>query len=105
MSKKARCSSGDIPAPEAHDRAALALRDRLAGRAGAALLVVDATAPVVPATELPVLALVVTKCDLPRADLEAPRGLRRFEVSNRVAAYMLGVDRVAKITKIRGLYA
>jgi glutamate dehydrogenase (NAD(P)+) len=30
---------------------------------------------------------------------------RRFEVSNRVAAYMLGVDRVAKITKMRGLYA
>lgn len=28
-----------------------------------------------------------------------------FEVPNRVAAYMLGIDRVAKITKIRGIYA
>jgi glutamate dehydrogenase (NAD(P)+) len=30
---------------------------------------------------------------------------RRFEVSNRIAAYMLGVDRVAQITKVRGIYA
>ena len=30
---------------------------------------------------------------------------KRFEVTNRVAAYMLGVDRVAEITKMRGLYA
>ncbi len=29
----------------------------------------------------------------------------RFEVTNRIAAYMLGVDRVAKITKTRGIYA
>ncbi|MHC5066229.1 MAG: Glu/Leu/Phe/Val family dehydrogenase [Planctomycetota bacterium] len=29
----------------------------------------------------------------------------RFEVSKRIAAYMLGIDRVAKITKIRGIYA
>ena len=29
----------------------------------------------------------------------------RFEVPNRVAAYMLGIDRVAQITKIRGIYA
>lgn len=29
----------------------------------------------------------------------------RFEVSKRVAAYMLGIDRVAKVTKIRGIYA
>jgi glutamate dehydrogenase (NAD(P)+) len=29
----------------------------------------------------------------------------RFEVQNRIAAYMLGVDRVAQITKIRGIYA
>ena len=29
----------------------------------------------------------------------------RFEVPNRIAAYMLGIDRVAEITKIRGLYA
>jgi len=28
-----------------------------------------------------------------------------FEVPNRIAAYMLGIDRVAKITKIRGIYA
>ena len=30
---------------------------------------------------------------------------RRFEVSNRIAAYLLGIDRVAKITKMRGVYA
>ncbi len=30
---------------------------------------------------------------------------RRFEVSNRIAAYMLGVDRVATITRMRGVYA
>ncbi len=30
---------------------------------------------------------------------------RRFEVSNRIAAYMLGIDRVAQITKLRGIYA
>jgi glutamate dehydrogenase (NAD(P)+) len=29
----------------------------------------------------------------------------RFEVPNRIAAYMLGVDRVAQITKMRGIYA
>ncbi len=29
----------------------------------------------------------------------------RFEVPSRIAAYMLGVDRVAEITKMRGLYA
>ncbi|MCC6673177.1 MAG: Glu/Leu/Phe/Val dehydrogenase [Planctomycetes bacterium] len=30
---------------------------------------------------------------------------KRFEVSNRLAAYMLAVDRVGKVTKMRGLYA
>ncbi|MCA8944236.1 MAG: Glu/Leu/Phe/Val dehydrogenase [Planctomycetes bacterium] len=30
---------------------------------------------------------------------------KRFEVSNRIAAYMLGVDRVADITRMRGVYA
>lgn len=30
---------------------------------------------------------------------------QRFEVTNRIAAYMLGVERVATITKIRGVYA
>ncbi len=30
---------------------------------------------------------------------------KRFEVSNRIAAYLLGIDRVAKITKMRGVYA
>jgi glutamate dehydrogenase (NAD(P)+) len=29
----------------------------------------------------------------------------RFGASNRIAAYMLGIDRVARITKIRGIYA
>jgi glutamate dehydrogenase (NAD(P)+) len=30
---------------------------------------------------------------------------RRFECGNRIGAYMLGVDRVAKATKMRGIYA
>ncbi|MCC7066537.1 MAG: Glu/Leu/Phe/Val dehydrogenase [Planctomycetes bacterium] len=30
---------------------------------------------------------------------------RRFQVSNRIAAYMLGVNRVADITRMRGIYA
>lgn len=30
---------------------------------------------------------------------------RRFECGNRIAAYMLGIDRVAKATKMRGIYA
>ncbi len=29
---------------------------------------------------------------------------RRFQVSNRIAAYMLGIDRVATVTRMRGLY-
>jgi glutamate dehydrogenase (NAD(P)+) len=29
---------------------------------------------------------------------------RRFQVSNRIAAYMLGVDRVATVTRMRGIY-
>ncbi len=29
----------------------------------------------------------------------------RFEVSNRIAAYMLAIDRVAKIARLRGVYA
>ena len=30
---------------------------------------------------------------------------QRFGVSNRIAAYMLGVDRVAETTRMRGIYA
>jgi glutamate dehydrogenase (NAD(P)+) len=30
---------------------------------------------------------------------------RRFQVSNRIAAYMLGVNRVAETTRMRGIYA
>jgi glutamate dehydrogenase (NAD(P)+) len=29
---------------------------------------------------------------------------KRFQVSNRIAAYMLGVDRVATVTRLRGIY-
>jgi glutamate dehydrogenase (NAD(P)+) len=29
---------------------------------------------------------------------------RRFQVSNRIAAYMLGIDRVATVTRMRGIY-
>ena len=30
---------------------------------------------------------------------------QRFQESNRIAAYMLGVNRVADVTRIRGIYA
>ena len=30
---------------------------------------------------------------------------KRFEVSNRIAAYMLAIERVATITRMRGIYA
>ncbi len=56
---------GDLDAAPARDVAALALRDRLAHRAGAALLVVDAEAPRAPATlALPPAGTVFTKCEL-----------------------------------------
>ena len=59
---------GDLDAPSTADAAALALRDRLAGRAAAAVCVLDASAPDVPpamlAVPLPWLAIVWTKCDL-----------------------------------------
>lgn len=58
---------GDLEAPVDVDAAALQLRDRLAGGAAGCLWVLDATAPVLPATlaatQLPLLAVVWTKCD------------------------------------------
>jgi tRNA modification GTPase len=58
---------GDLDAPAAWDAAAIAHRDRLAGRAGACVLVVDACAPRAPtapaACVLPTLAIVWTKVD------------------------------------------
>jgi tRNA modification GTPase len=59
---------GDLDEPTAADAAALALRERLAGRAASLLCVLDATAPAAPpsvlASPLPWLAIVWTKCDL-----------------------------------------
>ena len=55
---------GDVQGAGGTERAALALRDRLAGGAAAALWVVDPRAPFLPATSLPVLALVSTRRDL-----------------------------------------
>lgn len=67
---------GDLDAPGAADAAALALRDRLAGRAAAVLWVLDANAPVLPvlpsAGEWPCLAVVFTKCDLLAAPATPP---------------------------------
>ena len=36
---------------------------------------------------------------------DVTRMAENFEVPNRIAAYMLGIDRVAQITQIRGIYA
>ena len=58
---------GDLDTPAAADAQALALRDRIAGRATAALWVLDATAPMAPpspgSSPLPCSAVVWTKCD------------------------------------------
>ena len=91
---------GDLEAAPARDRAALALRDLLAQRAGAALLVVDASAPRLPATlDLPIAGTVFTKCELvevpatleARAAWLAARGLQalpapHFFVSSHAGA-------------------
>lgn len=85
---------GDLDAPDTVDAAALALRDRLAGRAAAALCVLDASAPLVPAamltTPLPWLAIVWTKIDLvtnvpplPAALRERAAGVPTFATSAR----------------------
>ncbi|MCA8953308.1 MAG: 50S ribosome-binding GTPase, partial [Planctomycetes bacterium] len=85
---------GDLEAPAAWDATALALRDRLAGRAAAALAVLDATAPRWPRVgaefALPWLAVVFTKCDLlplgappPRPPVGAPAGLAVVTTSAR----------------------
>ncbi|HLU37930.1 MAG TPA: GTPase, partial [Planctomycetota bacterium] len=66
---------GDLDVPAPLDAAALALRDRIAARAAAALLVIDATAPRVPEVPAgtPVLATVFTKVDLLDARAEPER--------------------------------
>lgn len=59
---------GDLDRPSLADEAALALRDRLAGRAAALLVVLDASDPVLPEAAstlpLPWFGVVFTKCDL-----------------------------------------
>ncbi len=54
---------GDLADPAAWDRAALELRDLVAADAAAALIVLDPGAVHVPATALPVLAVVSTRAD------------------------------------------
>ncbi|MFK7740177.1 MAG: GTPase [Planctomycetota bacterium] len=59
---------GDLDDPGAADRSALALRERLAGRAAALLVVLDATNPRIPEfayrSPLPWWGVVFSKCDL-----------------------------------------
>lgn len=61
---------GDLDEPGEADRAALALRERLAGRAAGLLVVLDATEPVVPPfarrAAQPWFGVVYTRCDLLR---------------------------------------
>lgn len=67
---------GDLDAPGAADAAALALRDRLAGRAAGLLLVLDVVAPAMPAltaaAALPWLGVVWTKADAGAAPPSLP---------------------------------
>jgi tRNA modification GTPase len=92
---------GDIDDPTVADAAALALRERLAGRAAALLCVLDATAPQVPPSALrsplPWLAIVWTKCDLvvtlPAAPPElAARGGEHVPVFRTSAARAEGLE-------------
>ncbi len=59
---------GDLDNPSAADEAALALRERLSGRASGLLVVLDASNPQVPkmalASPMPWFGVVFTKCDL-----------------------------------------
>jgi tRNA modification GTPase len=59
---------GDLASPTAADDAALALRERLSGRAAGLLVVLDASDPHVPqmalSSPLPWFGIVFTKCDL-----------------------------------------
>ncbi|HEX5050194.1 MAG TPA: GTPase [Planctomycetota bacterium] len=70
---------GDLDDPGVADAAALALRERLAGRAAAMLAVLDATVPsLAPAlleTALPCLAVVWTKADLTAVVPQVPAAL------------------------------
>jgi tRNA modification GTPase len=65
---------GDLDSPAAADALALALRDRLAGRAAGSLWVVDASAPQLPvgSAGLPCLGVVWTKVDLATPPTDAP---------------------------------
>jgi tRNA modification GTPase len=71
---------GDLDDPGEVDATALALRDRLAGGAGAAVCVLDATAPSVPGAVrsggLPLLAVVWSKCDRVAGHPVLPEDLR-----------------------------
>lgn len=81
---------GDLAPVGSGDAAALALRDRHWQAVRGGLLVVDASAPVWPATSVPLRALVWTKCDRcpgPLPELPAEhRSLPRFATSAHTGA-------------------
>ncbi|HLQ36926.1 MAG TPA: GTPase, partial [Planctomycetota bacterium] len=77
---------GDLAAAGEFEQAALQLRDRVGAAAAAALLVVDPSQPVLPATLLPVLAVVVTKADLGLPPPPLPAGVPQFTVSARTGS-------------------
>lgn len=79
---------GDLAAARSADAAAIALRNRLATRAAGAVMVVDRTDPIVVPSELPVVAVVLTKLDLPAdgdVSYELPAA-RSFSVSSTTGA-------------------
>lgn len=67
---------GDLATPAEVDAAALALRDRLGGAAAGCLVVLAADAPIAPRSDLlavlPLLGVVVSKCDLAPPPLLPP---------------------------------
>jgi len=88
---------GDLEEPSAADAAALALRERLSGRAAGLLVVLDATDPQVPAmamsSPLPWFGVVFTKLDL----VEAVPALREAE-----RARLPAPDRVFVTSSVTG---
>ncbi len=78
---------GDMAEPSAVDRAALELRDRLGGRAAAALLVVDPAGDVIwPRSSLPLLAVAFTKADRAVDDAAAGRAAAAAAAQLRLPA-------------------
>ena len=98
---------GDLDDPSAADRAALELRDRLAGRAAGLLVVVDATDPriseMATRSPLPWFGLVWTKCDLVTEPPPLAPEVRARVPAGRV--FMTSAARLRGVASLRAFLA